>query len=72
MEPIFKDRRKKWKYEIVRRGSNEFFPVPYYTYHRFSKSVFNVGGITDPAWKEKYLCLDCSETFFNMIVRGEL
>lgn len=62
----------KWKYEIVRRGTNTFYTVPYYTYYRFNHSIFNVAGISDPAFREKYLCLDVSEPFFKLIVEGKL
>lgn len=64
--------KKRWVYEMVRRGTTTFYPIPYYTYYRFNRSIFNVGGMTDPGFREKYLCLDVSGTFFNMILRGEL
>lgn len=64
--------KDKWQYEIIRRGSTGFISVDYHTFFKWYLSIFNSQVTTDYRCRQKLMMLDVSETFFHMILRGEL
>ena len=64
--------KDKWQYELIRRGATEFIPIDYHTFFKWYTSIFNAQTTTDYRCRQKLMMLDVSETFFNMILRGEL